>query len=129
MEQKLSVGTHVLADLSGIDAAILNDGRRILRCLRQAVEEIGLTVLSEAEHQFTVGGEGYTGILLLSESHASIHTYPEHRYLAVDIFSCGEIDPNPALESLIEYLQPTAVARRSVTRAAQVTSEGIPSGV
>ena len=64
------------------------------------------TLLRSEFHDF---GEGYgvTGVSLLAESHMSIHTWPEHKYAAVDIYMCGETDPYQALSALKDKLAPT----------------------
>ena len=62
------------------------------------------TVVGRISHAFPEPGGGFTGVFLLSESHASVHTYPEHGYAAVDLFSCGERDPAPPLKDLAAHL-------------------------
>lgn len=91
--------THVLADLWGVDAALLRDAVRIEALLRAAAQAAGARVLSAHLHHF--GGEGgVTGVLLLAESHLSIHTWPEVGLAAVDAFMCGAARAETAIDTL-----------------------------
>ncbi len=67
-----------------------------------AAERIGATVMSDAFHKFSP--QGVSGTVVISESHLSIHTWPEKRYVAVDIFTCGGLDPRPGFRYLDEVL-------------------------
>lgn len=97
------VGKHVLADLHGCDAAALDDEPRLVAHLRASAEAAGATVLSVSSHRFEPAG--VTAIALLSESHLSIHTWPERGYAAVDAFTCGShTDPETAVRMLSEAL-------------------------
>jgi S-adenosylmethionine decarboxylase len=72
--------------------------------MEQIAEECGLTVVSRAFHQFEP--TGVTGVLVLSESHFSVHTYPEHNQLYLDIFCCSEtFDPERAGQIILRVLQ------------------------
>lgn len=65
----------------------------------RAVRESGLTVLDETYHAFAP--HGFSCLLLLAESHASLHAWPEHGYIAVDLFTCNlEMDTQPLVETL-----------------------------
>ena len=83
------IGMHALLDLFGIDTTTACDEALISSLLHQAASLAGATVLQSHFHHF---GEnmGVTGVLLLSESHISIHTWPEYQFAAVDIFICGK---------------------------------------
>ena len=103
-----------LADVP--DAALLDDAPYLERLLRDAAERARLTVVSSEFHQFSP--HGVTGVLLLAESHVSIHTWPEHAYAAVDVFACNDgggddplyplyrADPELAAQIIIEALRP-----------------------
>lgn len=108
-------GTHLLIELSG--AKNLTDAAAIERCLRDCVDAVGSTLLHVHSHAFTDSG-GITAVAALSESHMSIHTWPEVEYAAVDIFLCGDKQPQPVVEVLRRYFEPinvqTAEHRRGV---------------
>jgi S-adenosylmethionine decarboxylase len=99
------VGTHLLADLHGVDADLLQDGSALESLLRRAAEVAGARVLFSHFHSFGAG-DGVTGVVLLAESHISIHTWPESGLAAADIFMCGLADPGRALKVLIDGLAP-----------------------
>ncbi|MCO5399498.1 adenosylmethionine decarboxylase [Ralstonia soli] len=93
----VAVGEHLLLDLYGVAPALLRDARALETALRAAADALGATILHAHLHRFdtvrtgTPGGEqgGVTGVLLLAESHLSIHTWPEHGFAAIDAFMCG----------------------------------------
>jgi len=92
-----AVGEHLLLDLYGVAPALLRDAKALEAALREAAAALGATILHAHLHRFDslrVGaptGEqgGVTGVLLLAESHLSIHTWPEHGFAAIDAFMCG----------------------------------------
>lgn len=90
------VGRHVTLDIRGVKPELLDDADFLLDVLRTAAAEAGVTVLQESHHKFEP--QGVTAFLLLSESHLSIHTYPEHGVAFIDAFTCGQADPLPAVD-------------------------------
>jgi S-adenosylmethionine decarboxylase len=110
-------GTHLLADLSGVAPALLTSCARIEALLRAAAEAAGAHILHSHFHAFGPG-LGVTGMVLLAESHISIHTWPEQAFAAVDIFMCGAAEPRRALDVLREVLAPTHCRVRSTQRCA-----------
>jgi len=99
-------GKHILADLYGVAAGTLRDCRRLEELLRGAAFSAGARVLGSHFHSFGAE-EGVTGVVLLAESHISIHTWPESGFAAADIFMCGAAHPEQALTFLIAALAPT----------------------
>ena len=81
-------GQHLVASYSGCDESVLIDLPGIVQALHAAIAAAGATVLDQSQHIFPNGA--VTVVMLLAESHASIHTYPEHRSCFVDLFTCGE---------------------------------------
>ena len=79
-------GRHLLASYSGCDRSALIDVERATAAFHAAIRASGATLLRSAEHTFPP--HGFTAVALLSESHASIHTYPEHDGCFVDLFTC-----------------------------------------
>ncbi|HEY2677144.1 MAG TPA: adenosylmethionine decarboxylase [Steroidobacteraceae bacterium] len=99
-------GNHILADLYGVAAGTLRDCRGLEALLRSAALNAGAQVLGSHFHSFGAE-EGVTGVVLLAESHISIHTWPESGFAAADIFMCGEAHPEQALAHLVHVLAPT----------------------
>ena len=110
-------GMHMLADLDGVDPGMLRDAGMLERVLKYAAREARATVLFSHFHAFGDGG-GVTGVVLLAESHISIHTWPEHGFAAVDIFMCGSANAECALRMIEGGLRPAACVRRTVPRGA-----------
>jgi S-adenosylmethionine decarboxylase len=110
------LGRHLLADLYGVSAPALADELLLERLLLDALRRAGFNVLNCATHKFPGEQAGVTALVLLCESHAAIHTYPELEYLALDIFSCGDTDPYDVLEQLRDQLRPTRVQARCEDR-------------
>lgn len=94
-----NAGRHVVLDLYGVDPDILGDEEVLATIIRASCVEAGATVLSSHFHHF---GEGYgvTGVVILAESHASVHTWPEHGLATLDVYMCGECDPQVATDSI-----------------------------
>lgn len=97
------MGKHYLLDLFDCDVELLND-ERFLRCLlEEAAVAAGAKVLQISSYKFYP--QGATVICLLSESHISIHTWPEERKAAADVYTCGDSDPQISCKMLIEKLR------------------------
>lgn len=115
-------GFHMMADVWGVPAALLNDVKELEARMRYAIEKVGATLLKLEAVQFAPNG--VTVVAVLAESHASIHTYPEHGVMMADAFTCGSIDPEPLLAELIAGC---GAARHVIRRTAR--GEGRPSHV
>lgn len=108
-------GRHLLADLHDCGAR-LDDVSLIDGALRKAAQASGATILDIRLHHFG-GGQGVTGVVLLAESHISIHSWPEHRYAALDFFLCGKRhDIDAALAVMVAALEPGDVRTNLVER-------------
>src|ERR1700712_4613358 len=99
-------GTHLLADLWG--ATNLADPKHIDTALRAAAVKAGATILHSHFHHFSPNG-GVSGVVVLAESHISIHTWPERDFAALDVFMCGACDPHDALPVLRAAFQAARV--------------------
>ena len=98
-----TLGKHVLLDLHNCDRAKLDDLPYLREAMLAAAGEVGATVIDHIFHQFSP--QGVTGVVAIAESHLCIHTWPEHGYAAVDIFTCGDgFDPTQAADFLVERL-------------------------
>ncbi len=89
---------HLLCEYWGCDRALLNDKARIEPLLRAAAAAAGATVVGAVFHDYSP--QGVTGVVVVEESHLSIHTWPEYGYAAVDVFTCGDCAPERAHELL-----------------------------
>ena len=108
-------GSHLLADLHGVAPERLRDGAAIAALLADAAQAAGARVLERHFHHFGAG-QGVTGVVLLAESHITIHTWPECAFAAIDIFMCGTSAPQRALDAICTALQPAAVDARTIAR-------------
>ena len=106
-------GTHLLLDFWG--AANLTDPDAIDRALRDAAEAAGATILHGHFHHFSPNG-GVSGVLVLAESHISIHTWPERDFAAIDIFMCGDCNPYLGLPLLKAAFQPSSITANEAKR-------------
>lgn len=87
-EMMNSLGRHVLVEFFGCSAEILNDVSLIESSMVKAAKEAGATVINSVFHHFSPFG--VSGVVVIQESHLAIHTWPEYRYAAVDLFTCGD---------------------------------------
>lgn len=99
-------GTHLLVELWG--ASNLGDPAYAETALTDAAKAAGATILHSYMHPFGPN-MGVSGVVVLAESHISIHTWPERNYAAVDIFMCGTCDPYVAVNVLKEAFTPEHV--------------------
>lgn len=96
-------GAHMIIDLYGADR--LDDLSLIEHTLRRCVAAAGATLLHIHLHRFEPNG-GVSGVAVLAESHISIHSWPERKYAALDIFMCGKARPERCIEVLLEAFSP-----------------------
>lgn len=98
-----ALGKHILLELKDCNREALNDLDFLRGIMLTAANDCGATVLGESFHPFNP--QGVSGVVVIAESHISIHTWPEYGYAAVDIFTCGNsVQPEKAVTVLIEKL-------------------------
>ena len=107
------LGTHLLIDLWG--AVNTSDAELIDTALRKAAQAAGATILHGHFHQFATNS-GVSGVLLLAESHITIHTWPERAFAAVDVFMCGACDPHDAVPVLQATFRPERIQLDTIRR-------------
>jgi len=101
-------GRHFLAQYYGCNSRALNDPKQLAKIMKKASLAAGATVLESASHIYSPAG--FSFVLLLSESHASVHTYPEHKCCFVDFFTCGRHCSAEKFDAVLRnYLQPKRV--------------------
>jgi S-adenosylmethionine decarboxylase len=110
-------GMHLLIDLW--DARNLDNPEHIDAQLRDAALRAGATILHSHFHHFSPNG-GVSGVVVLAESHISIHTWPERDFAAVDVFMCGECDPHDTIPVLSQAFLPGRIEVREQRRG-QIT--------
>ena len=105
---KQVLGRHVLAEMHGCNSEILNNRDTIEFLMVKAALATGCEVREVAFHKFSP--QGVSGVVIISESHLTIHTWPELGYASVDVYTCGQrVNPLDACEYLAKYLQATRV--------------------
>lgn len=95
-----ALGRHVLAEVYGCDPGVLDDVQAVERILVRAAREAGAEIRETVFHKFSP--QGVSGVVVISESHLAVHTWPELGYAAVDVFTCGErVDPWLACDLIV----------------------------
>lgn len=108
-------GRHVAVDAWGVEFELLNNAEFLQAQMVEAAENCGATVLSVQSKQFEP--QGATVLVLLSESHLSIHTYPERGFAALDCYTCGEtVDPQLAIDYMLSVLKPEKAYAKKLVR-------------
>lgn len=97
------MGKHYLLNLYGCAFGRLNDEKYLVGLLEDAAIASGATVLKTISHKFNP--QGVTAICMLSESHISIHTWPEEGKAACDIYTCGDAEPKVGCDIIIHQLK------------------------
>lgn len=98
-----TVGRHLIAEFYCCDTKVLNDVGAVRTAMIGAAERTGATVMGDCFHAFEP--QGVSGTVVISESHLSIHTWPEYGYASIDIYTCGGLDPRPGFEWVGSALQ------------------------
>ena len=118
-----ALGTHIIVELSECNARLLSDVDQVTNILVSAAKEANAEVLQTAFHRFMP--QGVSGVVVIAESHLSIHTWPEYGYAAMDIYTCGDhTDPWKACRYAAEKFEAkqmlTTEVRRGMTNEAGV---------
>jgi S-adenosylmethionine decarboxylase len=98
----ISMGHHCLLNVYGCKFELLDNEDFMIRVLRKAADECGATILNVMSHKFDP--QGVTAILLLSESHISVHTFPEKGTAAFDIYTCGIADSKLGAQWILQQM-------------------------
>ena len=116
MDTMDTMGRHVIAELWDCDFDKLNDMPYIEQLFVDAALKAGAEVREVAFHKFAP--QGVSGVVIISESHLTIHSFPEHGYASIDVYTCGDrIDPNVAAEYIAEGLNAKRVRASSFLEA------------
>ncbi|MFD1018997.1 adenosylmethionine decarboxylase [Thalassobacillus hwangdonensis] len=99
-----TMGRHVISELWNCNNDKLNDMAYIEKVFVDAALRAGAEVREVAFHKFAP--HGVSGVVIISESHLTIHSFPEHGYASIDVYTCGDrIDPNVAADYIAESLE------------------------
>lgn len=107
-EEMKALGRHIVVEAFDCDDGTLNNTQLLRLMLLDAVREANMTVCGEIFHEFSP--HGVTGVVVVKESHISIHTWPEYGYASIDIFTCGNYsNPWKAYQYIIDTLKPKRI--------------------
>lgn len=109
-----TTGQHLLVEYWNCNSEVLQDRDRLERIMRNAAVAAGATVVGVVFQNFAP--QGVSGVVVVEESHLSIHTWPEHGYASVDFYTCGDCRPEAARELLATELMAGAVETMTVER-------------
>ena len=106
------LANHQLIELYQCDKGILENSDYVRKTFKEAVRQSNATVVAEKYHNFSPFG--LTGVAVITESHISIHTWPEHRYVAIDVFSC---DDKINHKLILDYLKVNFFSKKVKTKS------------
>jgi S-adenosylmethionine decarboxylase len=110
-----SLGKHILMEIYDCDRSILDSHERCEELMVKAAEKAHAHIIKSVFHKFNP--YGVSGVVVISESHLAIHTWPEYGYAAVDVFTCGEeIDPYVAYDFIKKAFKPKHVEIKEIKR-------------
>ncbi|MBA4537089.1 S-adenosylmethionine decarboxylase proenzyme [Bacillus aquiflavi] len=109
-----TMGRHVISELWGCDFTILNDQEQIEQIFVNAALKSGAEIREVVFHKFAP--QGVSGVVIISESHLTIHTFPEHGYASIDVYTCGDLDPNIAADYIAVALDSKACEKIELPR-------------
>ncbi|WP_299460970.1 adenosylmethionine decarboxylase [uncultured Microscilla sp.] len=100
-----ALGQHILVEFYGCPEEVMKDNHLIEKVMNEAAEASGATIVGSHFHTFNP--YGVSGVIVIAESHFTVHTWPEYGYAAIDIFTCGEtIDNLLAFDYMKQHLKP-----------------------
>jgi S-adenosylmethionine decarboxylase proenzyme len=118
-----SLGMHYLAEFHHCPYEIINDTVCVEEIMNRAAEKSRATIIKSLFHKFSP--HGVSGIIVVAESHFAIHTWPEHGYASVDLFSCGEFDYMSALEHIRHELKAASHTYSAIERGRVPGDSGV----
>ena len=114
MVDRTDFGRHYLVDLKGCDPEPIKRVEPTREILLRAVEDCGATLVDQCFHQYEPFG--VSGVVLIAESHFSVHTWPENSFVGVDIFTCGEMDAEVAIDVMRDAFRAREVDVKMLVR-------------
>ncbi|MDN5358874.1 MAG: S-adenosylmethionine decarboxylase [Candidatus Diapherotrites archaeon] len=95
-------GTHYIVEAAGCSEEIISDPKKIEQIFKEAARVANMTV--KASHFFRFSQGGVSGAVIVAESHISLHTWPEVGYAAIDVYTCGDSDPEKAVDYILDRI-------------------------
>ncbi len=115
------LGRHLIVEYTGCERSMLDNSELLQNSLSEAVRRSGATIVETVFHRYNP--QGVSGVVVIAESHCSIHTWPEYGYAAVNFFTCGQsVDPILAHQHMEKALNAESCQVREMSR-------GIPSEI
>jgi S-adenosylmethionine decarboxylase len=115
-------GSQVVLDLYECETEHLDDLAWVKRTLVDAAKAAGATIIETVFHKFAPWG--ISGVVVIAESHLAIHIWPENRYAAIDVFTCGEnVQMDVASAFLTRAFRSKRAVQRRFTRGNQVSAD------
>jgi len=119
-----ALGRHLLLELFDCDTDAINNVEGVKGALIEAAKRAQATIVDVLFHEFNPFG--VSGVVVIAESHLTIHTWPEYRYAAVDIFSCGDtLQPEVAANYLVEQFGAERTSVVELQRGLFLTSPNV----
>lgn len=120
------MGTQVLVDMYDCDPAVLDDEDAVRAGMIDAARRCGATIVDQCFHRFSP--HGVSGVVVIAESHLAIHTWPEHGYAAVDLFTCGAtLRSEECFSHLIEVFRSRRQTTKTVARGLRDRGDAEPT--
>ena len=117
-----ALGRHMLLELYDCPLEILNNIQQIEDILVNVVDRVNATLISKSFHQFSP--YGVSGVVVIAESHITIHTWPEHRYAAIDVFTCDDsVDYNLVESILVDQFKALKHSSKTIPRGEMQLAE------
>jgi len=108
----MNIGKHYIVELNDITndcfENLLNKSNFnfFSELIESDLKDNGMNIISKQVHHFNEHNGAFTLLFLLSESHLSMHSWPEYNYLALDIFTCGNCDSVKIIDKIIQFINP-----------------------
>jgi len=122
MKNNKALGRHMLLELYDCPVDIINSSQQIEDILVGVVDTVNATLISKSFHHFSP--YGVSGVVVIAESHITIHTWPEHRYAAIDVFTCDDSVDYDLVESiLVEQFKALKHSSKTIPRGEMQLTE------
>lgn len=118
----MTLGWHIIAEYEQCEKEKIDDVAFVEKHLNKAAEIAGATIVKSVFHKFAP--QGVSGVVVIEESHFAIHTWPEHNYAAIDMFTCSDqMDYDKALEYLKDVFACKQLKHKVLKRGENIVSE------